>query len=646
HAGLIPPRQGMSRAANLLALIFFAAPGALAAQHSRPALSPSDVGDIARLVMLEDRREFSADDLTRLLSASHPEVRRRAALAIGRINDKRGVALLRARAVDADTAVAATEVWAIGQLHDSASVPWLDSLLTHPAPTVATEAAISLGKIPTPASRAALARYLTRAEENARTSATIGEALLSMGRVPRGDLAPILKWTHSSNEEVRWRATWALIRPRDPQAVASLLGLAKDPSPMVRAWAVRGLVKPAVDTADAASSALQTLLELAHDKDRPTATEAVRALGTYTEPSAIAGLVAALGSSDSWISTSAAEGLGRAHNPTTIAPLVAATEQTKSCALRVVAMQALQTFAPVDALAAARRIARDRMPHCRQIALQTLGCVSGGGRGQACASFAPAFASMRPEDRASYAALIDTLHAERRKDLASSDALVRIAALKTMSGWADATDLPALRALRDKAQSKSEMAVLNNVTAAVNAVERRVNNPQAGPPGRPPVPPNTRTLDDYRRIVERWVVPDYNGAARPRAEWETNRGKFTLELYPGDAPLAVDDFVKTMESGAITGTTFTRVVPDFVDQEETIAGGTRLRDEVNRKGLTRANLAWATAGLDTGTPGYTLGHTPQPHNEGNFTSMGRVVSGMDVVDRIELGDRIVKARIK
>ena len=155
----------------------------------------------------------------------------------------------------------------------------------------------------------------------------------------------------------------------------------------------------------------------------------------------------------------------------------------------------------------------------------------------------------------------------------------------------------------------------------------------------------TRTLDDYRRIVERWVVPDYNGTPRPTARWDTPRGSIDLELYPGDAPLAVDDFVQRMESGAMVGTEFSRVVPDFVDQQRTIRDATLLRDEVSRHGLTRANLSWASAGLDTGRPGYTLGQTPQPHNEGNFTALGRVIRGMDVVDRIEVGDRVLGARM-
>ncbi len=76
-----------------------------------------------------------------------------------------------------------------------------------------------------------------------------------------------------------------------------------------------------------------------------------------------------------------------------------------------------------------------------------------------------------------------------------------------------------------------------------------------------------------------------------------------------------------------------------------IAGAITLRDEVSRLGLTRGNLSWASAGLDTGRAGYTLGNTPQPHNEGDFTALGRVVRGMDVVDRLELGDAITGARL-
>jgi cyclophilin family peptidyl-prolyl cis-trans isomerase len=170
--------------------------------------------------------------------------------------------------------------------------------------------------------------------------------------------------------------------------------------------------------------------------------------------------------------------------------------------------------------------------------------------------------------------------------------------------------------------------------------------PSQRPVVRGPRPvPQLRSDAEYRQIVERWIVPDYNGARKPRAEWVTPRGTIELELYPGDAPLGLEHFVRVTGSGEIVGTEFSRVVPNFVAQQRAIRSDVVLRDEVSRLGLTRGNLSWATAGLDTGRPGYTLGVTPQPHNEGNFTALGRVVSGMDVVERLQLGDTITAARM-
>jgi cyclophilin family peptidyl-prolyl cis-trans isomerase len=66
---------------------------------------------------------------------------------------------------------------------------------------------------------------------------------------------------------------------------------------------------------------------------------------------------------------------------------------------------------------------------------------------------------------------------------------------------------------------------------------------------------------------------------------------------------------------------------------------------VNRTRLAGSHLSWATGGLDTGQPGYTIGLMPHPHIEGDFTFLGRVVRGMDVASRIERGDRVLGARV-
>src|SRR4051812_18459051 len=133
----------MSMRIKQCSLVLFAIPSLVGAQARRRPLSPTDIDAIARLVLLEDRRTFDSTELARSLSASHPEVRRRAALAAGRIFDRRAIALLRARPLDADTAVAATTVFAVGHLRDTATVSWFDSLLNAPRTprTVAAEAA-------------------------------------------------------------------------------------------------------------------------------------------------------------------------------------------------------------------------------------------------------------------------------------------------------------------------------------------------------------------------------------------------------------------------------------------------------------------------------------------------------------------------
>jgi len=281
---------------------------ALGAQR-RPVLDSTAITDIATLLMLEDVRRFDEPELARLLDSKHPEVRRRAMLSVARIRDPRGVALLRARQLDGDTALAATMVFAVGQLRDTLTIAWFDSLLSNSRtpPTVGLEAACALGKIKTAAAREVLARYLSKAASGPNTNATIGEALLSIGRSSmRGDIAAIIKWATASDEEIRWRAAWALFRPRDPAAVAELFRLSSDPSALVRSWAIRGLVKTQADSASLGERAEAKLLAGLSDPDRRVRTEAVRALGTYSDSAAIAALVTALSSSDTWISTSAA----------------------------------------------------------------------------------------------------------------------------------------------------------------------------------------------------------------------------------------------------------------------------------------------------------------------------------------------------
>ena len=111
----------------------------------RPPLAGAFIDDLATLLRLEDTRQFDRDALSRIIKSQHAEVRRRAALAIGRIADPAGAALLEAAHADKDPDVAATVLFAAGQLKVPATIPWLEEAMSSPGSlsAVAREAAIA-----------------------------------------------------------------------------------------------------------------------------------------------------------------------------------------------------------------------------------------------------------------------------------------------------------------------------------------------------------------------------------------------------------------------------------------------------------------------------------------------------------------------
>lgn len=678
--------------AGLLAL------GALLAGHTalaqddtrRPPLAATDVADIVTLTRIEDRRAFDAAALQRIAASRHPELRRRAAVSIARLYDARGRALLRAMRADADTLVLATVVWATGQLVDTSAVPWLDSLLQSPStPTgVAIEAAGAFGKIRTSDTRQHLARYLSEVAPNYTTAPVVAEALLSLGRHrERGDIAPIVRWAGVNDDELRWRATWALFRQGNPAAIPYLLTLARDSSADVRFWSVRGLVAPLADSAGVgATTAQAALFHALEDEDRRVRTEAVRALGTYTSAETAVSLAILLGADDLWIAVSAAEALGRRGDNAraAIAQLANSTAADNPLALRVAALSALGDVWLSAALNPAVEMSRDTSVLVRRAAAQMLVRLRYGGRTALARLRTDPDRQVRLSAHRGHFLMADTLddpaarRAARRAGLASRDPEVRIAAALSMSEWADSTDVPTLldayaAGLADPSPDAATAAV-----SVLAAIERRggaasaaffarfrespsdavwlsvarafgLKTVAAWGDGRPVR--THRTDADYRRIVEALVVPAYHGAEAPRLRWETTRGVIETDLHAGDAPLATDHLLQLAGRGALAGIHFTRVVPNFVAQQEVVpTSPAPQRDEPSRRRLVRGNLSWGSsigdrspgAAYDTGPAVYTMAITPQPHNEGDFTALGQVVTGQDVVDLIEYGDRVVR----
>jgi cyclophilin family peptidyl-prolyl cis-trans isomerase len=132
---------------------------------------------------------------------------------------------------------------------------------------------------------------------------------------------------------------------------------------------------------------------------------------------------------------------------------------------------------------------------------------------------------------------------------------------------------------------------------------------------------------------------------------DTDRGTIQLELAVLDAPLMVDNFVSLVKRGFFTGLTFHRVVPDFVIQGGDPRGdgeggpGYTVRDELSERPYLRGTVGIALDWADTGGSQFFITHSPQPHLDAKYTVVGRVISGMDVVDKIQQNDVIRRIRV-
>ena len=137
----------------------------------------------------------------------------------------------------------------------------------------------------------------------------------------------------------------------------------------------------------------------------------------------------------------------------------------------------------------------------------------------------------------------------------------------------------------------------------------------------------------------------------------SNGGTIEIVLRPDLAPHHIERIQTLVRSGFYNGLSFHRVVPGFMaqggDPKGTGEGGSDLPDlkaEFTSVPFLRGTLGAARAeSPDSANSQFFIMFAPRSSLDGNYTVMGRVVKGMDVVDRIEPGEppqnptKIVKA---
>ena len=130
----------------------------------------------------------------------------------------------------------------------------------------------------------------------------------------------------------------------------------------------------------------------------------------------------------------------------------------------------------------------------------------------------------------------------------------------------------------------------------------------------------------------------------PRLRCETRRGTLVIALDGRAAPNAAATVLALAEDGYYDEGVFHRVVPDFVVQGGDPRGdgwggpGFTIRSEWSRIPYERGAVGIAHSGKDTGGSQFFITLSPQPHLNGRYTVIGKVVSGMDVADAVQPGD--------
>ena len=146
-----------------------------------------------------------------------------------------------------------------------------------------------------------------------------------------------------------------------------------------------------------------------------------------------------------------------------------------------------------------------------------------------------------------------------------------------------------------------------------------------------------------------------------KVTFHTNKGDFVAEMFPNEAPIAVENFTKLVRDGFYDGIVFHRVIPDFVVQggdpitkdhplnhPRVGSGGPGYTIKCETKGNPHTHkvgaLSMAHAGKDTGGSQFfiVLSEDNTRHLNGVHTVFGQVVEGLDVVKQLARGDKMEK----
>jgi len=641
------------------------------------------------MLRLEDSRSLrdpASDpaDLLKLVGDPEARVRRRAALAIGRVGLAAGVPPLVDLLRDGDPEVRQMAAFALGLIGDRSARDPLIAALADSTPLMQGSAAEALGLIGDVAAAEPIARMMSSVlvagaltqvppeTDDARRdtpAAAFRLGVFALTRLKAYDqLASVVLDPSGRPKTTWWPVAFAFQRLEDRRGAAALAALARDANPYTRAFAVKGLgglkdrsavglIVPLVAAAgtgvqieairalgkigDQAGVAPLVGLLQRRDTPAPIRLEAVTALGGFKSPAVAEVMIDLLGDRDPLVRAAALKGAAAAA-PEEFVTILSSLDADADWRARAALASLLGTLPRQSALPRLTAMLGDADKRVVAAVLTALVQLNAPSAGDILLDH---LKSEDPVVRAAAASGIGELRlpagaqalpAAYQFALGDSTYVARAATIEAFSKYG----IGVAKSLLDIALRDKDWAV--RVRAAQLL---RQSEPQTDAQTR--IRPAPTRLDPKAYESPSLTLPKVS----TQAFIDTDRGTIQLELAVLDAPLMVDSFVSLVRKGFYRNLTFHRVVPDFVIQGGDPRGdgeggpGYTVRDEISQRPYLRGTVGIALDWADTGGSQFFITHSPQPHLDAKYTVIGRVINGMDVVDKIQQNDVIRRIRV-
>jgi cyclophilin family peptidyl-prolyl cis-trans isomerase/HEAT repeat protein len=621
-------------------------------------------------------------NLISMLRDDDARIRRRAALAVGRVGMKEGTGPLTGLLSDPIVDVRQMAAFGLGLLKDPSAETALRGALADPSPSVQGRAAEALGFIGAEGSAGEIGRMVARHMSEAATLAPDHESPLEPGanavRLGVGALVRLKAYDalagavlNASGQPLTewWPVAFALERIGEPRAAPALLTLARSKGLYTRGFAVKGLgtlkerqavpllvqMLEAVDREPSlVAEAARALGKIADPQSRPALArlstnfkvspmiraEAVTALGEIPETETLNALLNVLADRSPTVRAAALTALSK-RDPETLLRALSSLDADPHWSVRAALAGALTALDPTIAVPRLREMLADTDQRVVPAVLTALTRLRAEGVEQI---------------------LLERLKAE--------DPIVRAVAATQLGEQMPASAVPALiaayrfgevdstytaRAAALSALAKSKEASAWETIASgladkdwalrLRAAELlRQRDPNADVAAMRPAPVSL-TAADYQSPS--LVAPQFS----PHVYIETVKGTIQIELAVLDAPLTARNFIALARRGWFKDLAIHRVVPNFVVQDGDPRGdgegspGYTIRDELNDRPYLRGTVGMALDWADTGGSQFFITHSPQPHLDARYTVFGHVVAGMEVVDRLDQWDVIRRVTV-